>query len=117
MDDLIDLRGTFARSEALTAALDTLYASAVGVHSVKVARSLNTALLGIGRELVRVLYSKDGTYRQDPALNIPLLPEFAAAAAALGTVPAGVLRTELVRARNRLDRALDNAAALAQAAL
>jgi hypothetical protein len=62
---------------------------------------------------VRVLYSAAGTYRQDPALNIPLLPEFAAAADAVGTVPDGVLRTEFLRARNRLDAALDEATVLA----
>ena len=81
--------------------------------SIEAARPFNDALLKIGRSLVRVLYSATGTYRQDPALNIPLLPEFAAAADAIGTVPEGVLRTEFLRVRNRLDEALGTATELA----
>jgi N-acetylated-alpha-linked acidic dipeptidase len=105
LGELVDLSGTFTRAEALREALDELYAGAAA-DSVQAARSVNDALLRIGRALVRVLYSSAGTYRQDPALHIPLLPDFAAAAAAIGTVPDGVVRTELVRARNRLDGAL-----------
>jgi len=74
-------------------------------------------VIGIDRELVRVLYSSRGAYRQDPALSIPLLPEFAQAADAVDTVPAGVLRTELVRARNRLEGALMDSTELAQRAV
>ena len=111
--DLVDLTGTFARTQPLRAALDGLYAAAAKATSVEEARPVNDALLKIGRALVRVLYSQTGTYRQDPALNIPLLPEFAAAADAVGDVPDGVVRTEFVRARNRLDAALDEATELA----
>jgi hypothetical protein len=107
VDGLVDLDGTFARMRALRAALEGLYAAAAAADSVEAARPYNDALLRIGRALVRVLYSKSGTYRQDRALNIPLLPEFAAAADAVGTVPNGVLATELIRARNRLDDALE----------
>ena len=88
-----------------------------GIDSVAAARPINDALLRIGRELVGVLYSSAGRYRQDPALHIPLLPQFAAVAEADGSVPAGVLRVELVRARNRLDRALMNATGYARAAV
>jgi N-acetylated-alpha-linked acidic dipeptidase len=110
---LVDLSGTLERAQALRSALEALYAAADKVDSVEAARPFNDALLKIGRELVRVLYSASGTYRQDPALDIPLLPEFAAAADAVGTVPDGILRTELVRARNRLDGALEAATELA----
>ena len=111
---LVDLDGTFARADALRDALDELY-GANGVDSVEAARAVNDALLRIGRALVRVLYASQGAYRQDPALHIPLLPDFAAAAAAIGTVPDGVVRTELVRARNRLDGALLDATDAARA--
>lgn len=110
---LVDLTGTFARAQSLRSALDGLYDVADTATSVEEARPVNDALLKIGRALVRVLYSKSGTYRQDPALDIPLLPEFAAAADAVGAVPDGVLRTEFLRARNRLDAALDEATELA----
>jgi hypothetical protein len=111
--ELVDLGGTLERAQSLRSALAALYAVADGADSTAAARGVNDALLKIGRELVRVLYSAAGTYRQDPALNIPLLPEFAAAADAVGTVPDGVLRTEFLRARNRLDAALDEATVLA----
>jgi hypothetical protein len=114
LDDRVDLTGTFARAEALREALDELYA-APGADAIETARPTNDALLKIGRALVRVLYASAGPYRQDPALHIPLLPDFAAAAEAVGTVPDGVLRTELVRARNRLDGALLEATDAARA--
>lgn len=112
-DGLVDLTSTFERAQSLRSALDALYDFAGKVGSVEEARPVNDALLKIGRALVRVLYSQAGTYRQDPALNIPLLPELAAAADAVGIVPDGVVRTEFVRARNRLDAALDEAAEVA----
>ncbi|MGN6870954.1 MAG: M28 family peptidase [Solirubrobacteraceae bacterium] len=105
LDGLVDLTGTFARAQALRESLDELY-GADRADSVEAARPVNDVLLKIGRGLVRVLYASAGAYRQDPALHIPLLPDFAAAAEAVGKVPEGVLRTELVRARNRLDGAL-----------
>jgi N-acetylated-alpha-linked acidic dipeptidase len=113
LDDRIDLAPSLARAAALRSALDGLYGAA-GADTVEAARPVNDALLKIGRALVRVLYSSAGTFRQDPALHIPLLPELAGAADAIGTVPDGVLRTELVRARNRLDAALETATELAE---
>ena len=114
--ELVDPSGTLERTHALRSALEALYAAADKADSVEAARPFNDALLKIGRALVRVLYSASGTYRQDPALDIPLLPELAAAADAVGTVPDGVLRTDFVRARNRLDAALDEATEVATAA-
>jgi N-acetylated-alpha-linked acidic dipeptidase len=107
LDGLVDLDPTFARIDAARAALDRLAGVAAVTGSVGAARPINDALLAISRALVSVLYSRDGTHRQDPALTIALLPEFADAAAAVGRVPDGVLRTELQRARNRLDHALE----------
>ncbi len=78
--------------------------------SVKEARPYNDALLAIGRALVSVLYARDGRYRQDPADHFKLLPEFGSAADMVDSAPAGVLRTELTRASNRLRRALVDAA-------
>ncbi|HEV8250680.1 MAG TPA: M28 family peptidase, partial [Gaiellaceae bacterium] len=89
--ELVDPTGSLERAQALRSALEALYAAADKADSVEAARPFNDALLKIGRALVRVLYSASGTYRQDPALDIPLLPELAAAADAVGTVPDGVL--------------------------
>jgi hypothetical protein len=110
---IVDLSGTLERAQSLHSALESLYAAADKVDSVEAARPFNDALLKIGRALVRVLYSASGTYRQDPALDVPLLPELAAATEAVGTVPDGILRTEFVRARNRVDAALEESTELA----
>jgi N-acetylated-alpha-linked acidic dipeptidase len=115
LGDQVDFSGTRARAAALRDALEGLYGAAANAETVDGARPVNDALLRIGRELVRVLYSSAGTFRQDPALHIPLLPELAAAADAVGKAPDGVVRTELVRGRNRLDAALDAATELAEA--
>jgi hypothetical protein len=101
LEGLLDLAGE------VRIALDSLYERAASAASVESARTFNDALIGIGRTLVSLLYSRDGCYRQDPALDIPLLPDFAAAVKAQkDAVPAGIVRTELMRARNRVEGAL-----------
>ena len=95
---------------AAQAAVERLYRPSARVRSVDEARPYNDALLAIGRALVSVLYAREGRYRQDPADHFKLLPEFGAAADMMGSVPNGVLRTELTRASNRLRRALVDAA-------
>jgi hypothetical protein len=94
---------------AAGAALDRLYATATKATTVEEARPYNDALLAAGRALVAVLYTREGRYRQDAADHIPLLPEFGEAAAARGSVPDGVIRTEVLRSSNRLRRALADA--------
>ena len=87
-------------------ALAGLYERAEAAETIESARPFNDALLRIGRILVPVLYAREARHRQDPALHIELLPDFAEAVAALESVPAGVIRTELRRASNRLRFAL-----------
>jgi N-acetylated-alpha-linked acidic dipeptidase len=106
LGDQVDLEPTYRLADRAIASLDELYAAAAKASSVEQARPFNDALLRVGRALVPVLYSREGRFRQDPALDIPLLPDFAAAAGARGSVNDGVVRTDLVRARNRLDDAL-----------
>ena len=103
----VDLEPSFEHLAAAGRALEDLYAAAErDPLDVRRARPLNDALLRAGRALVPVLYAREGRFRQDPALDIPLLPDFAAAEGAIGSVPDGVVRTELLRARNRLEAAL-----------
>jgi hypothetical protein len=104
--DYIDLDGTISLADETRKALDSLYAKAGSVQTIDAARSINNALLKIGRSLVSLLYSREGTYRQDPALDIPLLPDFATAIKARRTVAPGILRTEFTRARNRVEGVL-----------
>jgi N-acetylated-alpha-linked acidic dipeptidase len=119
----LDLRATLAQIdeaargygevvdvEPARRAFERLYESASEAETVEEARPYNDALLRASRELNRVLYVRGDRYRQDPALDAPLLPDFAAAGAATATVPDGVIATELRRARNRLEGALQRAA-------
>ena len=87
-------------------ALAGLYERAGAAETIESARPFNDALLRIGRILVPLLYAREARHRQDPALHIELLPDFAEAVAAVASVPAGVIRTELRRASNRLRFAL-----------
>jgi N-acetylated-alpha-linked acidic dipeptidase len=104
--DLVDLASAFSRVAEARQALASLYQAADRAESVRAARPVNDALLRVGRALVSLLYSREGRYRQDPALEVPALPDFSEAVKARGTVPDGVVRTELLRARNRLEGAL-----------
>src|ERR1700733_7465699 len=106
LDGLVDLAPTHALIRDVEDDLERFYAEAGQADSIEAARGYNEALLRVGRPLVRVLYSRDGAYRQDAADHIPLLPEFGQAAAKRGSLPNGVMRTELMRARNRVDGAL-----------
>lgn len=88
------------------ASLDALYRKAGTMGTIAEARRANDVLIKIGRILVSLVYTSEGRYRQDPALTIPLLPDFAAAIQAKDLVAPGIYRTELTRARNRLEGAL-----------
>jgi N-acetylated-alpha-linked acidic dipeptidase len=109
IDEAAQGYGEVVDLQPLRVALESLYESASRVETIDEARPFNDALLQASRELNRALYVREGPYRQDPALEAPLLPDFAAAARAGGAVPDGVVRTELRRARNRLEGALARA--------
>lgn len=75
--------------------------------------SLNRGLMGLSRILNPVLYTVQGPYDHDPALQVPMLPGLAAIKRLTELSPAsdeyGFLRTHLVRERNRVADALHNA--------
>jgi hypothetical protein len=116
LDGLVDLTSTRALLRDAAAELERFHADASAAVSFEAARPFNDALLKIGRLLVGVLYSRDGRYRQDPADYVPLLPEFGHAELARGKAPDPVLRTDLARARNRLEGALMDVVELSGAA-
>jgi N-acetylated-alpha-linked acidic dipeptidase len=95
LDALVDLG-------KVRSALDDAEAAVKRFHE----SARNDVMLELGRPLVRVLYAREGPYRQDPALEVALLPDFAVAAAAVGQAPDGAARIEALRARNRLQSAL-----------
>ena len=106
LDSLVDLDPITTLAARVRESLEPFYAAAGESDSIAGARQYNDALLRIGRELVPILYTRAGRFRQDPALDQPLLPDVAAAAAARASVPDGVARAELRRALNRIENAL-----------
>jgi N-acetylated-alpha-linked acidic dipeptidase len=113
----IDLAPSQALLHPLREGLEALYTAAGDLNDVARAATVNQALRTLSRTLVPILYAREARYRQDPAVGVPLLPDFAHAESALGAVPDGVIRTELTRARNRLDRALIDATRISAAAV
>ncbi|BAS28001.1 M28 family metallopeptidase [Limnochorda pilosa] len=90
------------RQLARLEAADTLAATAV-----------NEALLRVGRILVRLHFAKGDPFRQDPALQVPPLPDLAPAGRLAqlepGSLEAWFTRTSLVRGRNRVVHGLREA--------
>jgi N-acetylated-alpha-linked acidic dipeptidase len=103
---LVDLGPVMMLAAQVRESLGPFYAAAAEIESVVGARRYNDALLRIGRKLVSILYTRAGRFRQDPALDQPLLPDLAAAASAAAGVPEGVARAEVRRALNRIEEAL-----------
>ena len=77
---------------------------------------LNRTYLGACRYLNTVLYSMEGNYEQDPALQTPVLPGLSQLSSLQSMDSASseyhFLRTYLVRERNRVVDALDRAGRL-----
>ena len=73
----------------------------------------NEALRALGRTLVSLLYTREGSFRQDPAVEPPALPELAPAlslpATQAGSHADHLIRTHLVRGVNRVAAALRQA--------
>lgn len=109
----LNLPAVLELSSQARASLDALYRRTDAESTIAEARKGNDVLIKIGRILVSLVYSSEGRYRQDPALTIPLLPDFAAAIKAKDSVAPGIYRTELTRARNRLEGALMDVTELA----
>src|SRR5262249_45519409 len=87
LHSVVDLQPVMKLTAQVGESLEPFYDAAAEIDSAVSARPYNDALLRIGRELVPVLYTRAGRFRQDPALDQPLLPELAAAAAARAGVP------------------------------
>ncbi|MCL6554386.1 MAG: M28 family peptidase [Firmicutes bacterium] len=81
--------------------------------SARIAR-LNRGLMALSRILNPVLYTVEGPYDHDPALQVPMLPGLQAMRRLASLDPHsdeyGFLRTRLVRERNRVADALASAA-------
>ena len=82
-------------------------------------RAYNDALLAMGRELVLINYTRQGRFRNEPAVRVPELPDLAAALDLEGADfhMRRVTRTHLLRGVNRVAWAFETSANIARAAL
>lgn len=102
-----DLGDVLAEAEDLIAAAARFQgADLAGDAASSANRVHNRALLRAGRLLTALSYAQRGPFRQDAALDVPPIPDLAAAiralsAAAPGSAAADVAGVSLVRARNR----------------
>jgi hypothetical protein len=120
-DRHVDSRPVLAEAQRLAGAIVALERAARAVRrsrSRRAIRSINGALMALGRALIPVGYTRAGRFDHDPALergDVPLL----AAARALGDATgdeAGHLAVRAVRDLNTIRAALRQAADLAEAA-
>ena len=107
----------------LNGALDGLYAETAGLADAAVddprVRAFNDALLGMARELILINYTRQGRFRNEPAVRVPQLPDLAPAMDLAGADHhmRRVTRTHLVRGVNRVAWAFESSANIARAAL
>ena len=108
----LDLAPAMKQAKAFEGAVATLESSRAMVSAERV-RTLNEGMLGIGRIVNPVLYTRAGDYDQDPALQLPLLPGLQPARQLAKLDPMsdeyGFLRTRAVRECNRIVDALHRA--------
>jgi hypothetical protein len=118
---LTDLIAKAERFCALAASLEAVTARIAGAaprrgrgKAPSRVERLNRGLMALSRIINPVLYTVEGPYDHDPALQVPLLPGLQGIGrlVALGVESDeyGFLRTRLVRERNRVADALDAAA-------
>ncbi|HET9014888.1 MAG TPA: M28 family peptidase [Thermomicrobiaceae bacterium] len=112
--DRLDLSGLIAVAEGFLAAVERLDASST-TDSTVAAR--NDGLKRLSRVVNAALFTINGPYEMDPALQLPVLPGLAPVAQLAELDPRDddyhFLRTELVRQRNRIEDALLEATRLA----
>lgn len=110
-----DFAPSFAALDSLHESLDRFYeriGSDLSVDSAR-ARAANDVQRTLARELVSLSYSRAGRFRQDPATQIPPLPDLQPATQLAGLEPgsdmANVIGIHLKRGQNRLIWACRNA--------
>ncbi len=108
---LRDLAGSLEEVRARLAGAGAVR-RAIGKTGVRIAR-LNRGLMALSRIVNPALYTVEGPYDHDPALQVPMLPGLQAvrrlATLDLDSDEYGFLRARLVRERNRVSDALQSA--------
>ncbi|MBI4277800.1 MAG: M28 family peptidase, partial [Armatimonadetes bacterium] len=118
----LDLAPAAAETERLLSDLDAFYREGEAMAGREVTdpavRRFNRRQRALARVLVPINFSRRGRFWHDPALEVPPLPDLAEAprlgAAVEGSPEYHVLRTHLVRGRNRVAWALREAQAIAR---
>lgn len=111
-----DLSPAIAAARSLEARVKDFYTRIeAGVAPAEIA-AVNQTLIRLSRVLVSLVYSREGRFRQDPALPVPPIPDLAPVNG-LARLPADshqakVNKTSLVRGQNKVVQALREAAAL-----
>lgn len=116
--DLGPARSAACRLDELCARLAR---AATGVTGGAPARYINACLRRVGRALIPATYTSTGPYAHDPALETPFLPRLAAVRR-LAALPADgdeakFLRVDLVRGRNAVTAAIEEACRHVEACL
>lgn len=115
--DRFDLDPVARELAALDDALARLEATA---HALP-ARTYNQTLLRLSRILVRLHFARNDTFRQDPALQVPPLPDLAPAGRLArlqpGSLDARFALNSLIRGRNRVVYGLREARRVVEEAL
>ena len=121
--DDADFGPAYAALADLDSALGDLHDRAADLASGQVGdagvRAYNDALLALARELVPINFTRQGRFRNEPAVRVPELPDLAPAldiAAAAGHMRR-VTRTHLLRGVNRVAWSFETSAKIVRAAL
>ncbi len=121
--DEADFGPAYAALADLDSALSDLHDRAADLAEGQVgdagARAYNDALLALARELVPINFTRQGRFRNEPAVRVPELPDLAPAldiAAADGHMRR-VTRTHLLRGVNRVAWSFETSANIVRAAL
>ena len=114
LGERFDLSEAVKAADAFSTAAEQFTAQA-SASDPAAGRATNERILRAGRELMALNFAQRGHFRQEPALDVPPIPDLADAVRAFSEAPdeshiAGVAQTSLVRARNRTIWALREAA-------
>lgn len=120
--DVVDFSVAYEALASLQSALDGLYEKVSSIQGEPVdsaaVRAVNDAILEMGRILIPINYTRNGRFRNEPAISVPPLPDIAPAQELKDAEGhrKNVLRTHVVRGLNRVAWAFENAAKIARAA-
>lgn len=121
--DDVNFQPAFDALTGLKASLNSLYAKSSSLMTKTVSdpavRAYNDAILELGRELIRINYTRQGRFRTEPAVKVPPLPDLAPAKQIASTNGhmRQVIRTHLLRGVNRVAWAFETGAKAAQRAV